>query len=340
MNEIEHISTDQDQLSETHIQLKVAPGQTENIRLDKYITMFIENATRTKVQEAIKDGYVAVNGKKEKVSYKIQAEDVIDITLPKPPPPEAVAEQLPLNIVYEDDDLIIVNKEAGMVVHPAFGNWTGTLVNGLLYYINDLPEVDEDNIRPGIVHRLDKDTSGLLVVAKNEQAHSSLSGLFAKHDIERSYWAIVWGTPEPEGTIQGNIGRSPRDRKLMTVLDEPNGKHAVTHYKVLEYFDHLSLVEVRLETGRTHQIRVHFSHIGHPVFGDMTYGGNSVRYGSNTGQRKKIFDNLFKRLGRQCLHAKTLGFVHPSTKEFVRFDSELPGDFRDVLNKLRVYCKP
>ncbi len=340
MAEIQNITGDTEPLKETKIHLEVAPGQIENVRLDKYIVMFVENATRNKVQEAIKDGFVLVNNTVQKSSYKVQAGDLINITLPKPPPPEAVPEDIPLQIVFEDDDFIIVNKEAGMVVHPAFGNWNGTLVNGLLHYINDLPEVDEDNIRPGIVHRLDKDTSGLLVVAKNETTHAKLSALFAKHDIERSYWAVVWGNPEPEGTIEGNIGRSPRDRKLMTVLDEPNGKHAVTHYKVIEYFDHLSLVEVRLETGRTHQIRVHFSNIGHPVFGDMTYGGNHVRFGPNTGQRKVMFENLFKRLGRQCLHAKTLGFVHPGTGKTVQFDSEPPGDFRDVLNKLRANCKP
>lgn len=337
---IQEITGEQEPLKETKINLEVAPGQKENVRLDKYIVMFVENATRNKVQEAIKEGFVLVNGSSQKASYKVQAGDRIDITLPKPPPPEAVPEEIPLQIVYEDDDLLIVNKEAGMVVHPAFGNWNGTLVNGLLHYINDLPEVDEENIRPGIVHRLDKDTSGLLVVAKNETTHAKLSALFAKHDIERSYWAIVWGIPEAEGTIEGNIGRSPRDRRLMTVLDEPNGKHAVTHYKVIEYFDHLSLVEVRLETGRTHQIRVHFANIGHPVFGDTTYGGNHVRFGSNTGHRKVMFENLFKRLGRQCLHAKTLGFVHPETGEWARFDSELPGDFRNVLNKLRTNCKP
>ncbi len=340
MAEFQDITGDTEPLKETKIHLEVASGQKENVRLDKYIVMFVENATRNKVQDAIKEGFVLVNGSVQKSSYKVQAGDIIDITLPKPPPPEAVPEDIPLQIVYEDDDFIIVNKEAGMVVHPAFGNWNGTLVNGLLYYIKDLPEVDDENIRPGIVHRLDKDTSGLLVVAKNETTHAKLSALFAKHDIERSYWAVVWGNPEPEGTIEGNIGRSPRDRKLMTVLDEPNGKHAVTHYKVIEYFDHLSLVEVRLETGRTHQIRVHFSNIGHPVFGDMTYGGNRVRFGPNTGQRKVMFENLFKRLGRQCLHAKTLGFVHPVTGESVQFDSELPGDFRDVLNKLRTNCKP
>lgn len=325
---------------ETKIELHVAPGQHDAVRLDKYITLFVQNATRTKVQEAIKAGYVTVNDKREKASYPVQPGDHIHITLPKPPPPEAEPEDIPLNITYEDDDVIVVNKKAGMVVHPAFGNWTGTLVNGLLHHVGDLPDVDDENIRPGIVHRLDKDTSGLLVVAKNRQAHAHLSEQFARHDTRRKYWAIVWGTPEKEGTIAGNIGRSPRDRKKMTVLDDDAGKHAVTHFRVIEYFDYLSLVEVELETGRTHQIRVHFAHIGHPVFGDQTYGGISVRFGPNTGNRKKMFEYLFKRLGRQCLHAKTLGFIHPASGEELFFDSDIPGDFKEVLSKLRQFCKP
>lgn len=315
-------------------------GQKADIRLDKYITGFVENATRNKVQQAIKDGYVFVNGKNEKSSYIMQPGDEIFIELPKAPPPEAKAEELDLNIVYEDDDIIVVNKEAGMVVHPAYGNWTGTLVNGLMHHVDELAGDEEsDNLRPGIVHRLDKDTSGLLVVAKNEETLSKLSKLFAEKDIERTYWAIVWGTPAEEGTIEGDIGRSKHDRKLMTVLPEGRGKPAVTHYKVLEYFDYLSLVEVKLETGRTHQIRVHFNHIGHQVFGDPTYGGTSVRYGPNTGSRKSMFYNLLKGLNRQALHAKTLGFEHPKTGDIVRFDSSLPDDFQHVLETLRRNCK-
>lgn len=321
-------------------ELEVPEGQQESIRLDKYITGFIENATRNKVQQAITDGYVWVNGKHEKSAYKMMPGDRIYIELPKAPPPEAKPEELELNLVYEDEDIILVNKEAGMVVHPAYGNWSGTLVNGLMYHVDELAGEEEDeNIRPGIVHRLDKDTSGLLVVAKNDEALANLSAKFAEKDIERTYWAIVWGTPAEEGTITGDIGRSRHDRKLMTVLPEGRGKHAVTHYKVLEYFDYLSLVEVRLETGRTHQIRVHFAHIGHHVFGDPTYGGTSVRYGPNTGTRKTMFHKLIKGLGRQALHAKTLGFEHPSTEERVRFDSELPDDFRHVLDTLRANCK-
>ncbi|MCG8374563.1 MAG: RluA family pseudouridine synthase [Balneolales bacterium] len=324
----------------TVYEFKVPTGQQESIRLDAYITSFVENATRNKVQKAIKDGYVWVNGKNEKASYKMLPGDEIYIELPLPPPPEAKAEELDLDIVFEDDDLIVVNKAPGMVVHPAYGNWTGTLVNGLMHHVEDLAGEEEDNLRPGIVHRLDKDTSGLLVVAKNDETLASLSALFAEKDIERTYWAIVWGTPhEQQGTVEGDIGRSKHDRKLMTVLPEGRGKHAVTHWKVLEYFDYLSLVEVKLETGRTHQIRVHFNHIGHNVFGDSTYGGTSVRYGPNTGARKVMFHKLITGLGRQALHAKTLGFKHPKTGEMVSFNSELPEDFQHVLDTLREKCK-
>ena len=322
----------------TIYEFKVPDGQQEMIRLDVYITSFVENATRNKVQEAIKAGYVTVNGKKEKSSYKLLPGDDIFIELPKAPPLEAKAEEIELNIRFEDDDIIVVNKPAGMVVHPAFGNWSGTLVNGLIHHVDELGNNDNE-LRPGIVHRLDKDTSGLIVVAKNDEALAKLSAKFAKKDVERRYWAIIWGTPPEEGTIEGDIGRSKHDRKLMTVLPEGRGKKAVTHYKVLEFFDYLSLVEVTLETGRTHQIRVHFNSIGHNVFGDATYGGTSVRFGPNTGMRKVMFHKLLTGLGRQTLHAKTLGFEHPSTGEFVSFDSELPEDFKHVLETLRVHCK-
>lgn len=323
----------------TIFEFEVPHGQHESVRLDAYITNFVENATRNKVQKAIKDGYVWVNGNHEKPSYKMLPGDKIYIELPIAPPPEAEPEELDINFVFEDKDLIIVNKEAGMVVHPAYGNWTGTLVNGLLHHADELAGSDEGGkIRPGIVHRLDKDTSGLLVVAKNDEALANLSAKFAKKDVERTYWAIVWGTPAEEGTIEGDIGRSKQDRKLMTVMQGGRGKHAVTHYKVLEYFDYLSLVEVKLETGRTHQIRVHFNHVGHHVFGDTTYGGTSVRYGPNTGARKVMFHKLITGLGRQALHAKTLGFEHPTSGEMVRFESELPDDFQHVLDTLREKC--
>lgn len=321
--------------------LEVPEGHHSGQRLDKYIASFIQNASRTKVQKAIEEGYVTVNDSVEKSSYNMQPGDVIDIHLPIPKPPETKPEKMDLDIVYEDEDLIIVNKDAGMVVHPAYGNWTGTLVNGLMWYVDELSKLDKETVRPGIVHRLDKDTSGILVVAKNEETHRQLSEYFRTKDIERTYWAIVWGTPdEEEGTITGDIGRNPRDRKKMAVVPEGEGKHAVTHYKVLEYFDHLSLLELKLETGRTHQIRVHLADNNLWVFGDQKYGGDSVRYGPNTGSRRQMFNNLFKSLQRQCLHAKTLGFEHPSTGKMVQFDSELPGDFQQVLGMLRQNCKP
>lgn len=321
--------------------LEVTGDDTSGTRLDKYIASVIDETSRTKIQEAIQDGYVTVNGEVEKSSYNLSPGDMIDIKLPVREPPEAIPEKMNLDIVYEDDSLIIVNKPAGMVVHPAIGNWTGTLVNGLLWYADELSSPDTDTIRPGIVHRLDKDTSGILVVAKNDEVHRVLSEYFRTKDIERTYWAIVWGTPdEKEGTITGNIGRDPLNRKRMAVVPEGKGKRAVTHYKVLEYFDHLTLLELQLETGRTHQIRVHLADNNLWVFGDKQYGGNIVRYGPNTGSRRQMFHNLFASLRRQCLHAKTLGFDHPVTGEFVEFDSELPGDFQQVLGMLRMNCKP
>jgi 23S rRNA pseudouridine1911/1915/1917 synthase len=331
---------EKEEARKTEYLLEVPDGQTTDIRLDKYITSFIQNATRNKVQKAIKEGFVLVNGKPEKPSYIMQPGDKIEITLPKPPPEKAKPEKMDLDIVYEDDELLIVNKPPDMVVHPAYANWTGTLVNGLLWHTeNTLSNADEETLRPGIVHRLDKDTSGLLVVAKNETAHQKLAKQFAHKKVKRKYWAIVWGDPPDEGTIESNIGRSPRDRKIMTVLKK-NGKRAVTHFKKIEAFDHLALLEIELETGRTHQIRVHMQHNGYYVFGDPTYGGDSVRYGPNTGSRKTMFKNLFSVMRRQALHAKTLGFIHPGTEEFVEFDSKLPSDFQFVLDKIRKNCKP
>ncbi len=313
-------------------------GYAENERLDLYLTRFVENATRSKVQDGIKNGFVSVNGTVPKASYKVQAGDQIRISLPKAPPPDALAEDIPLDIVFEDDHLIIINKPAGMVVHPAFGNWTGTLVNALLHHTEDLGETDDD-LRPGIVHRLDKGTTGLLVVAKTEAALRHLSAQFAKHNLERTYQAVVWGHPPDEGVLEGNLGRSPKDRKKMTVLPDGQGKRAVTRFRVLQRFDHLSLLEFRLETGRTHQIRVHAAHAGWFVFGDPVYGGDTVRYGPNTGGRKTMFLQLFALLGRQCLHAKTLGFTHPATGEAMRFDSDLPDDFKTVLDRLEVHSR-
>lgn len=315
---------------------EVPEGQFTDVRLDVYITGFVQNATRSKVQRAIKEGHVVVNGAFEKASYLVQPGDRIEIKLPKPPPEEARPEEMDLNILYEDETLIVVNKPAGLVVHPAFGNWQGTLVNGLLHYTQShLSKVNEQTIRPGIVHRIDKDTSGLLVVAKTEEAHAVLSRQFQEKSVERTYQAVVWGVPEEKGTVTGDIARSRSDRKIMSVVPEGEGKHAVTHYTRCEVFDQLALLDIHLETGRTHQIRVHMAHIGHPLFGDRVYGGDKVCYGHNAGKRKQLFRNLFEILPRQALHARTLGFIHPVSGEKMRFDSELPDDLQEVLDKLR-----
>ncbi len=321
--------------------LTIPENETSGTRIDKYLAGQIDDTSRTKIQKAIDEGYVTVNGNPEKSSYNIEAGDAIDVRLPIAKPPTAKAENIPLDIVYEDDDLLIVNKSADMVVHPAPGNRSGTLVNALMWHTDELSDPDSEMIRPGIVHRLDKDTSGLLVIAKNDETHRRLADYFKTKDIERTYWAVVWGTPDDkEGTITGAIGRNPHNRKKMTVRSDGEGKHAVTHYKVLEYFDHLSLLELKLETGRTHQIRVHLADNNLWVFGDQKYGGDSVRYGANTGSRRQMFTNLFKSLQRQCLHAKTLGFEHPATGEMMEFDSPLPDDFKQVLQMLRQNCQP
>ncbi len=337
----------QDQLHEddrealTRHDLVVPEGHLEQMRLDKYITQFIQNATRNKVQEGIRNGWVRVNGLLEKASYRVQPGDEIVIIIPKAPPPEARAENIPLDIVHEDEDLIVIDKPAGMVVHPSYGNWTGTLVNALLYHTRKLSRVSDqqDFMRPGIVHRLDKGTSGLLVVAKNDHAHHHLSKQFAEKSVERTYRAVIWGAPQQdEGTIDQPVGRDSSDRKKMAVQEQGKGKNAITHYQVLKRYDHLALLDVTLETGRTHQIRVHFSWMRHPVLGDPVYGGDSVRYGPNTGSRKTMFQNIFSLLGRQCLHARTLGFEHPTTGDWFQFISEVPEEMEKVLKKLDRYC--
>jgi 23S rRNA pseudouridine1911/1915/1917 synthase len=313
------------------LRIVVPPGQ-KKIRLDVYLTRQIENATRNKVQQGIAGGMVLVNDKIVKSSYPVSPSDVIEITLPRPPRHDAQPENIPLDIVYEDEHLLVVNKKAGMVTHPAYSNYTGTLVNALLYHSNQLSTINT-GLRPGIVHRLDKDTSGLLVVAKTNHAHSFLSKQFAKHTIEREYWAIVWGSfKERSGLIEANLGRSKKDRKKVSVTT--HGKPAATEFTVIKRLDFLSLVKLKLRTGRTHQIRVHLSHIGHPVFGDRTYGGRSNTWGGLETKKAQQAANLLERISRQALHAKTLGFVHPVTKELVKFTSELPDDMRDVLKQL------
>lgn len=329
-------SVDKDELYE-HFKFVAADGQVP-LRVDKFLMNFIENATRNKIQEAAKNGNILANEIPVKSSYKVKAKDVIRVVLEHPPHENLlVAEEIDLDIVYEDDVLLVVNKPAGMVVHPGHGNYSGTLVNGLIHHIDNLP--NNSNERPGLVHRIDKDTSGLLVVAKTEEAMAFLAKQFFDKTTERVYHALVWGNiEEDEGTIEGNIGRSLKNRLQMSVFPDGDfGKPAISHFKVLERFNYVTLVECRLETGRTHQIRAHFKHIGHTLFNDARYGGDSVLKGTTFTKYKQFVENTFKILPRQALHAKTLGFVHPITKEMMRFDSEIPEDFLGAIEKWRAY---
>jgi 23S rRNA pseudouridine1911/1915/1917 synthase len=329
---------DSDELYEHH-RIVVDKGQAL-LRIDKFLMDRLANVTRNKLQEAIRAESVQVNDKPVKVSYKVKPLDVITITLAEPPrDTDIVPENIPLTIVYEDEELLLVNKPAGMVVHPAYNNWTGTLVNALTYYLQNLPTARNGEGRPGLVHRIDKDTSGLLVIAKTEYAMAYLAKQFYNHTIERTYYALVWGVPKSDaGTITGHVGRSAKDRKVMTVYpDGSYGKHAVTHYKVLRRFKYVSLVQCNLETGRTHQIRAHMKYIGHPLFSDATYGGDKIVYGSPVGSYKAFVDNAMKLMPRQALHAKSLGFIHPVTKQELHFNSDLPEDFVAVLEKWELY---
>ncbi len=322
-------------INERKLKIKITDGKKKE-RLDVYLANSVERATRSRIQKLIKAQLVTVNGKFEKANYQICPGDEIEITIPIVPRPEDTEpENIPLDVVFEDEFLMIVNKPAGMVVHPALGNFTGTLVNALLHYTKELSEVNEAG-RPGIVHRIDKETSGLLVVAKDDWTHSQLAKQFANHSLEREYNAVVWGIPErKEGEVVGNITRSKKDRKIFTV-DKYEGKHAHTFYKVIEEFEFASLVSLKLKTGRTHQIRVHMSHINHPVFGDPTYGGRKIVYGSHLPKNRLRVDNLLTIMQRQALHAKTLGFIHPRTKEKIYVDSNLPDDIMLLLEKLRI----
>lgn len=321
-------------ITEKKLNFTVPPGKKKE-RIDLFLTHSIENATRSKIQKLIEAGFVLVNGKEIKQNYKLLPGDILDVTIPISPRPEnAEPENIPLSIVYEDDFFIIVNKPPGMVAHPAFGNYTGTLVNALLHHTKTLSNLNEPG-RPGIVHRIDKDTSGLLIVAKDDVTHALLAKQFAKHTIEREYWAIAWGLfKEKEGEINLNITRCKSDRKKFSAsLSE--GKTATTFYSVIEEFEFLTLVKLNLKTGRTHQIRVHLSAINHPIFGDPVYGGRNLVYSSQQPKFKSSVENLLNLIPRQALHAKTLGIYHPHKKEFVRFDSQLPDDMQNMLNKLR-----
>jgi 23S rRNA pseudouridine1911/1915/1917 synthase len=312
----------------------------ESVRIDKFVMNKLEGATRSKVQQAIDDEQVTVNGKPIKSNYKIRpGDDIIVYETRKSEIFEVLPEEMPLNIVYEDDDLLIVNKEAGMVVHPGCGNYSGTLVNGLAYYLKR-EEIDTDELpRVGLVHRIDKNTTGLLLIAKTGEAMTNLAAQFKKHTVYRRYIALVWGNlEEDEGTVVAHIGRNLRFRKIMDAFpDGDYGKEAITHYKVLERFNYVTLIELRLETGRTHQIRVHMKHIGHPLFNDETYGGGHIVKGTVFTKYKQFVENCFKILPRHALHAKELGFQHPTTKEQVKFTSELPADMQEVIQKWRSY---
>ncbi|ASB48113.1 RluA family pseudouridine synthase [Alkalitalea saponilacus] len=310
------------------------------LRIDKFLVNRIENASRSKIQEAAQAGCIRVNNQPVKANYKVKPNDVVSVVMSYPPREiEIIAQDIPLNIVFEDDTLIVINKEPGMVVHPGYGNYTGTLVNALAWHFKDQPWFNSDDPRPGLVHRIDKDTSGLLVIAKTEEAKMHLASQFFEKTSTRTYQAIVWGAPEPEeGTITGHIGRSLKDRKQMAVFSEGDyGKAAVTHYTVLEKLGYVSLVECRLETGRTHQIRAHFKHIGHPLFNDERYGGNQILKGTTFTKYKQFVENCFSILPRQALHAKTLGFEHPKTGKYIEFNSELPEDITTVIEKWKNY---
>ena len=314
----------------------VDDGQ-EPLRVDKYLVSKIERASRNKLQEAIDQKHVIVDGKAVKANYKVKPKNFIEVLVDKEPSElEVIPQDIPLDIVFEDDDLMIVNKKAGMVVHPGFGNESGTLLNALAYVLDT--KATHQGKRPWLVHRIDKNTSGLLVVAKNDESMAHLSQQFKDHSIERTYQALVWGSlKELEGTLSTIIGRDKYDRKKFVVLseDEDRGKHAITHFKVLEDFLYTSLVECKLETGRTHQIRVHMKHMGHPLFSDDHYGGNRILKGVVFSKYKQFVDNCFSILPRQGLHAKSLGFQHPTTKKWMQFDSELPHDMQTVVDKWR-----
>jgi len=322
-----------------HHRIVVDRGQ-QVMRIDKYLVNRLMNTSRSKIQAAAEAGNILVNEQAVKSNYKIKPEEIISIVLPHPPrDTEILPEDIPLNVVFEDEHILVINKNAGLVVHPGVGNYTGTLINALYHYFRDLPLFQTGNMRPGLVHRLDKNTSGILLIAKTELAHNRLAKQFYDRTTSRKYLALVWGSlEEEEGRIEGHIGRDLKDRKKMTVFpDGSQGKQAVTHYKLIERLGYLSLVECQLETGRTHQIRVHFKHIRHPLFNDETYGGDQILKGTTFTKYKQFVQNCFQVLPRHALHAKSLGFTHPATRKKMFFDSELPEDMTQVIEKWRRY---
>lgn len=322
-----------------HFRVIVDKGQTP-VRIDKYLSERIVNASRNRIQKAADAGFVMANGKTVKSNYKIKPHDVLTVMMDRPRyENDIIPENIPLNIVYEDDELMVINKPAGLVVHPGCGNYHGTLVNAIAWHLKDDPRYDPNDPQVGLVHRIDKDTSGLLVVAKTPDAKTHLGLQFFNKTTKRKYNALVWGLIEQDnGTIEGNIARNPKDRMQMTVFSDPEiGKHAVTHYHVLERIGYVTFVECVLETGRTHQIRVHMKHIGHPLFNDERYGGNEILKGTHFSKYKQFVNNCFTVCPRQALHAKTLGFIHPQTGQEMFFTSELPEDMIQLLDKWRTY---
>jgi len=336
----EDIENGNDDLYE-HFRFKADKGQ-QPLRVDKYLMNRVENATRNKIQKAAKDGNIYVNDVAVKSSYKVKGNDVVTVLFEHPPYELLLTpEDIPLDIVYEDEELLVVNKVAGMVVHPGHGNYSGTLINALIFHFENLP--NNSSNRPGLVHRIDKDTSGLLVVAKTEEAMTHLSKQFFNKTSEREYIALVWGNVEEDsGTIEGNIGRHPKNRLQNTVYEddfEERGKAAITHFEVIERLGYVTYVKCKLETGRTHQIRVHMKYIGHTLFNDERYGGEKILKGTTFTKYKQFVDNCFKILPRQALHARTLGFEHPKTSEMMRFEAPIPEDISECLDKWRNYSK-
>lgn len=347
----DEIETDEvDELSEVgeeqelfeHFRFMVDKGQAM-VRIDKHLVNCMSNTSRNRIQEAAEAGNILVNGKPVKSNYRIKPFDIISIVLAYPPSQfEIIPQDIPINIVFEDDDIMLVNKQPNLVVHPGFGNFDGTLLNAVAWHMKDHPDFDPNDSRIGLVHRIDKDTSGLILIAKTEDAKSNLGKQFFDKTTQRRYQALVWGNvKEDEGTIIGALARDPRDRMLFKVFPEGENlvaKHAVTHYKVLERLAYVTLVECRLETGRTHQIRVHMKHIGHTLFNDERYGGHDVLKGTTAAKYKQFVKNCFEICPRQALHAKTLGFVHPRSGEFMNFESELPDDMQQLIDKWRGYA--
>lgn len=321
-------------VTEKIIKLLITEGQKKQ-RIDSYLANCLENTTRSRIKKLLVNNLITVNGNLIKPNYQIEPNDEIILTIPISPRPDKVEpENIPLDIIFEDDFLIIVNKHSGMVVHPSYGNYTGTMVHALLYHTKNLSSFNGD-YRAGIVHRIDKDTSGLLVIAKNENVHAHIAKQFAAHTAEREYWAVCWGKfKESKGEILKNITRSKQDRKIFSVSNS-EGKMAHTFYEVIEEFDFLSLIKLRLKTGRTHQIRVHLAHVKHNIFGDPTYGGRRINYGFEFPKIKAHVNNLLKLIDRQALHAKTLGFIHPVTNKKIIFNSDLPEDIIALLNKIK-----